>query len=77
VEINQCFTICGLPGSVERRGTGINTPSSRRRVDGVKDDATVSFLGDDAAVLAPSSGEESAPPRHRASVASMDRAVKF
>ena len=32
---------------------------------------TKSFLGDDAAVLAPSSGEESASPRHRASVASM------
>ena len=32
---------------------------------------TKSFLGDDAAVLAPSSGEERAPPRHRASVASM------
>jgi hypothetical protein len=32
---------------------------------------TKSFLGDDAAVLAPSSGEEPAPPRHRAGVASM------
>ena len=32
---------------------------------------TKSFLGDDAAVLAPSSGEESASPRHRAGVASM------
>ena len=30
-----------------------------------------SFLGDDAAVLAPSSGEELAPPRYRAGVASM------
>ena len=30
-----------------------------------------SFLGDDAAVLARSSGEEPAPPRHRAGVASM------
>ena len=30
-----------------------------------------SFLGNDAAVLARSSGEESAPPRHRAGVASM------
>ena len=29
------------------------------------------FLGDDAAVLAPSSGEEPASPRHRAGVASM------
>ena len=28
-------------------------------------------LGDDAAVLAPSSGEEPAPPRYRAGVASM------
>ena len=27
------------PGSVERRRTGIATPSSRRRVDGVEDDA--------------------------------------
>ena len=32
---------------------------------------TKSFLGDDAAVLAPSSGEEPASPRHRADVASM------
>ena len=28
-------------GSAERRGTGIATPSSRRRVDGVEDDATI------------------------------------
>ena len=28
-------------GSVERRGTGIATPSSRRRVDGVEDDAAI------------------------------------
>ncbi len=32
---------------------------------------TKSFLGDDAAVLAPSSGEEPTSPRHRAGVASM------
>ena len=32
---------------------------------------TKSYLGDDAAVLAPSSGEEPASPRHRAGVASM------
>ena len=32
---------------------------------------TKSFLGDDAAVLARSSGEERASPRHRAGVASM------
>ena len=32
---------------------------------------TTSFLGDDAAVLAPSSGEGPASPRHRACVASM------
>ena len=32
---------------------------------------TKSFLGDDAAVLAPSSGDEPASPRHRAGVASM------
>ena len=32
---------------------------------------TKSFLGDDAADLAPSSGEEPASPRHRAGVASM------
>ena len=32
---------------------------------------TKSFLGDDAAVLARSSGEEPAPPRHRAGVASI------
>ena len=29
------------PGSVERQGTGIATPSSRRRVDGVEVDATI------------------------------------
>ena len=29
------------PGSVERRGTGIATPSSRRRVDGVEVDTTI------------------------------------
>ena len=38
---------------------------------------TKSFLGDDPAVLARSSGEEPALPRHRAGVASMERAVKF
>ena len=32
---------------------------------------TKSFLGDDAAALAPLSGEEPASPRHRAGVASM------
>ena len=37
---------------------------------------TKSFLGDDAAVLARSSGEEFTPPRRRAGVAS-ERAVKF
>jgi hypothetical protein len=31
----------GHAGSVERRGTGIATPSSRRRVDGVEDDAAI------------------------------------
>ena len=34
VEINQCV-------GYERRGTGIATPSSRRRVDGVEDDAMI------------------------------------
>ena len=34
VEINQCF-------GCERRGTGIATPSSRRRVDCVEVDATM------------------------------------
>ena len=29
------------PGSLDRRGTGIATPSSRRRVDGVEDDAMI------------------------------------
>jgi hypothetical protein len=43
---------------------------------------TKSFLGDDVAALARSSGEEPASPRHRAGVASMawsqhERAVKF
>ena len=38
---------------------------------------TKSFLGDDAAVLAQSSGGEPAAPRSRADVASMERAVKF
>jgi len=31
----------GRPGSVERRGIGIATPSSRLRVDGVEVDATI------------------------------------
>ena len=38
VEINQCV---GCTGFVERRGTGIATPSSKRRVDGVEVDATI------------------------------------
>ena len=54
VEINQCIgctTILhyvisrrwrGRAGPVERRGTGIATPSSRCRVDGVEDDARFS-----------------------------------
>ena len=53
VEINQCVGCTinnhevisrrrrGRAGSVERRGTGIATPSSRRRVDGVEDDAAI------------------------------------
>ena len=36
VEINRCVGC-----SVERQGTGIATPSSRRRVDGVEDDAMI------------------------------------
>ena len=40
-------------------------------VGGTRQFFTKSFLGDDAAVLAPSSGEEPAPPRRRAGVASM------
>ena len=39
VEINQCVGC--HPGSVERRGTGIATPSSRRRIDGVEVDAKI------------------------------------
>ena len=31
----------GRPGSVERRGTGMATPSSRHRVDGVEDDLSL------------------------------------
>ena len=31
----------GRRGSLKRRGTGIATPSSRRRVDGVEDDAKI------------------------------------
>ncbi len=38
VEINQCR---GRPGSGERRGIGIATPSSRRRVDGVEVDVMI------------------------------------
>ena len=38
---------------------------------------TESFLGDGAAVLARSSGEELASPRHRAGVIQHERAVKF
>ena len=36
VETNQCVGYRGRPGSVERRGIGFATPSSRRRVDGVE-----------------------------------------
>ena len=43
MEINQCVGC-----SVERQGTGIATPSSRRRVDGVEDDAAIQ---DDCAVI--------------------------
>ena len=42
VEINQCVG-CTRPGSVERRGIGIITPSSRRRVDGVEAERAVNF----------------------------------
>ena len=38
VEINQCV---GCAGSVELRGTSTTTLSSRRRVDGVEDDAII------------------------------------
>ena len=41
VEINQCVGCTGRAGSVERRGSGIATPSSRRSVDGVEDDAMI------------------------------------
>ena len=42
VEINQCF---GCTTQHERRGTGSATPSSRRRDDGVEDDAMISTCG--------------------------------
>ncbi|CAH0370106.1 unnamed protein product [Pelagomonas calceolata] len=35
------FSAMTRPTWLERRGTGIATPSSRRRVDGVEDDATI------------------------------------
>ena len=38
VKINQCV---GCTGPAERRGTGIATPSSRRRIDGVEVDARI------------------------------------
>ena len=38
-------SVSGAPGSVERRGTGIATPSSRHRVDGVEVDATIQHEG--------------------------------
>ena len=46
VEINQCAGRIsrrwrGRPGSVKRRETGIATPSSRRRVDDVENDAMI------------------------------------
>ena len=62
---------------------GVVTPAAARNEDGgalygicrrllaVWEINTKSFLGDDAVVLARSSGEEPAPPRHRAGVASM------
>ena len=37
----RCQFLAARPGSVERRVTGIATLSSRRRVDGVEDDAMI------------------------------------
>ena len=61
---------------------GVVTPAAARNEDGgalygicrrllAVWKSTSALLGDDAAVLARSSGEEPAPPRHRAGVASM------
>ena len=51
------------------RGRAVKPP--RGPGSAVAENFTKSFLGDDAAVLARSSGEEPASPRHRAGVASM------
>jgi hypothetical protein len=59
----------GLWGAA-RAGNGIGGDPRFQSVSGCVE-ITKSFLGDDAAVLAPSSGEEPTSPRHRASVASM------
>ena len=56
----------------EKDGTKVTTCVEINRCVGcTRRFFTKSFLGDDAAVLAPLSGEEPASPRHRAGVASM------
>ena len=60
-EVEEGYKITKVSGCVE-----INQCAS-----GPPDNSSLTFLGDDAAVLARSSGEETALPRHRAGVASM------
>ena len=74
--------------AVDRHGTATTRVEIKQCVGCTRRFFTKSFLGDDVAVLAPSSGDEPASPRHRAGVASMawrtddatiqhERAVRF
>ena len=58
-------------GAVENKaGTNVKSVWKSTSVSGARQFFTKSFLGDDAAVLARSSGEEPASSRHRAGIAS-------
>ena len=62
----------GMGGAGGTRGRKMPAPVWKSTsVSGARQFFTKSFLGDDVAVLARSSGEEPASPRHRAGVASM------
>ena len=59
------------PGAHRNENLCGNQPVRRVHATILRDNSSKSFPGDDAAVLAQSSGGEPASPRHRAGVASM------
>ena len=67
-EAADAFSTAVIEGIWQTTSLPVRRPKPTRRVPKF---FTKSFLGDDAAVLARSSGEEPASPRHRAGVASM------